>query len=293
MGNEARQAYGMDRHVPRNRLGGRLRSARGRIDLRLVVKLDDLRLGEILRGLGGKAHHQHCSHSEVRRNEAADDPPPPELVERAEIRGPHPGLAAGARDARLEAALDVPSHHVRAREVDRGIVPVAPRLVAAPGRRDLVPCLHELGSEGRPHFSVRAVEKDLHAAAAEMRSEETTSTALSTRFSLGPTAATDSRSRARSAPVSSATLDASTASISASMRSRSRSSLSVMSDLPSRLIRVDVSSIESMILPLRFSFARASSSPVTSPAATTSICSVTISRQAPRFSALVPTYTPI
>ena len=50
-----------------------------------------------------------------------------------------------------------------------------------------------------------------------------------------------------------------TASISAAIRSIESSSVSVISDFPSRLIRFDVDSIESRMRPFRFSFARSSS----------------------------------
>ena len=49
--------------------------------------------------------------------------------------------------------------------------------------------------------------------------------------------------------------------------------MSLISDLPSRLIRFDVDSIESMIRPLRFSFARSSSPLRSLPSATSPICS--------------------
>ena len=85
------------------------------------------------------------------------------------------------------------------------------------------------------------------------------SSAARNRSSLGPMHAADSRSDASSAAASSETELASTASISATIRSSDRSSESVISDLPSRFIRVDVDSIESRMRPFRFSFARSSS----------------------------------
>jgi hypothetical protein len=80
-----------------------------------------------------------------------------------------------------------------------------------------------------------------------------------------------------------------TASISAKIRSKVRSSVSEMSDLPSRLIRFDVDSIESMIRPLRLSFARSSSPVRSEPAAISAICSTQISTHCSRFSSRVPT----
>ena len=78
-------------------------------------------------------------------------------------------------------------------------------------------------------------------------------------------------------------------SISAKIRSNVSSSVSVITDLPSRLIRFDVDSIESMILPLRLSCARSSSPGRRLPAAMSAICSFAISRQSARFSERVPT----
>ena len=63
----------------------------------------------------------------------------------------------------------------------------------------------------------------------------------------------------------------------------------MMSDLPSRLMRFDVDSIESMIRPLMLSFARASSPFRNLPDAISPICSVQISTHDARFSSRVPT----
>ena len=46
-----------------------VRRAGGRVELRRVVELDDLRALEVPRGLGGEAHHQHGADREVRRVE--------------------------------------------------------------------------------------------------------------------------------------------------------------------------------------------------------------------------------
>jgi len=72
------------------------------------------------------------------------------------------------------------------------------------------------------------------------------------------------------------------------IRSNVRSSLSEMSDLPSRLIRFEVDSIESMIRPLRLSFARSSSPLRNVPAAISPICSEQISMHGAMFSSRVP-----
>ncbi len=73
------------------------------------------------------------------------------------------------------------------------------------------------------------------------------------------------------------------------IRSNVNSSVSVMSDLPSRVIRFDVDSIDSMMRPLRLSFARASSPFRSRPAEISPICSEQISTHVARFSSLVPT----
>ena len=86
-----------------------------------------------------------------------------------------------------------------------------------------------------------------------------------------------------------ATASGGTASTSAMIRSNESSSVSVISDLPSRLIRFEVDSVESMIRPLMLSFARSSSASRRLPAAMSAICSAVISRQAARFSSRVPT----
>ena len=98
----------------------------------------------------------------------------------------------------------------------------------------------------------------------------------------------ESLSGAKSRPASSETSSGSTASISAMMRSNDSSSVSVTSDFPSRLIRFDVDSIDSMIRPLRFSLARVISSLRRLPAAMSASCSPVISRHGDRFSSRVP-----
>ena len=75
VGDEARQADRVDRLVDvaaglGDQLGGPLRGARRRVELAVVVKLDDLDLGHVLGGLGGEAHHQHRADREVGGDEA-------------------------------------------------------------------------------------------------------------------------------------------------------------------------------------------------------------------------------
>jgi hypothetical protein len=67
------------------------------------------------------------------------------------------------------------------------------------------------------------------------------------------------------------------------------SSVSVISERPSRLIRFDVDSIERTMRPFMFSFARSSSRPRKFPAARSASSAETMSRHSTRFSSRVPT----
>ena len=95
-----------------------------------------------------------------------------------------------------------------------------------------------------------------------------------------------SRSSWAATAVTSAAVTDSTRSTSSSSESRS---VSVISDLPSRLIRFEVDSMESSIRPFRFSFARSSSPGRTFPAETSASSRATISKHSTRFSSRVPT----
>ena len=86
------------------------------------------------------------------------------------------------------------------------------------------------------------------------------------RASLGPIPAAESRSSRSRSAASAATSSAVTASMRSMISSSESSSVSVISDFPSRLIRFEVDSIESSIRPFRFSFARSSSPGRTLPA---------------------------
>src|SRR5207253_6484637 len=101
----------------------------------------------------------------------------------------------------------------------------------------------ERGPERATHLPLGAEEGDLHAAARASSAGFTRSIAARHRFSFGPTAEAERRSGASSTPASSASWSASTESISAMMRSKPSSSVSVTTDLPSRLIRFEVDSI--------------------------------------------------
>src|SRR5207244_11810799 len=117
-------------------------------------------------------------------------------------------------------------------------------------RDELVALRLERRREHAAHLAAAPVEDELHAARASADGLIRRAAARNTR-SLGPIPEIDKRSGANSSPASSDTSSASTASISAMIRSNVRSSVSVMSDLPSRLIRFEVDSIDSMIRPFR------------------------------------------
>ena len=82
VGDQARQPNRVDRLVDvaarlGDQLRGALRRARGRVELAVVMELDDLDLGHVPRGLGGEAHHQHRADREVGRDEARSPSRPP------------------------------------------------------------------------------------------------------------------------------------------------------------------------------------------------------------------------
>ena len=100
-------------------LGREHRGARGRIDLLVVVELDDLRGLEVGRRQLGEAHHQHRADREVGRHEHVRPAVPalggggrrPQLVE-VEAGGPHDRVDAGG-----DALADVLGGGVGGREV--------------------------------------------------------------------------------------------------------------------------------------------------------------------------------
>ena len=103
MGYQAGQPHRVDRRLRsaaggRHQHGGPSRGAARRVELAVVVELDDLRLGHVARGLGREAHHQHRADREVRRDQ-------------------HP--RAGLRDTRTAQLLQIearrPDHDVHAR----------------------------------------------------------------------------------------------------------------------------------------------------------------------------------
>ena len=116
--DEAGQAHGVDGDVAAHRLRGRLGRTGRRVDLRLVVRLDDLRARQVLRRLRGEAHHQHRAEREVRRVEDGDSSRAalsPTLGEIGAAR------ADDARHAGVDGGLDVRHDRVRRREVDHRV----------------------------------------------------------------------------------------------------------------------------------------------------------------------------
>src|SRR6266508_2591757 len=283
------KTHGVDRYVSSHRLRRRLGRSGRRVDLALVVQLYDLRMRQVREGLGREAHHEHRAHCEVRSDEARDPLLARDEVESCDVIGAESRRPHDARYPCAERSLDVRAHGIGTGEVDGGGVVVVRRCAGLVDGRDGVPCLLEPRSQHGPDLAGRSEQENPHAAAAATRPGQTGSTAARSRSSFGPIAAAERRSRASRRSANSATPEISTASISARMRSSERSSLSVMRDFPSRLIRFEVSSMDSMIRPLRFSFARVTSSSLTSPADTLAICSERISRHSRRFSSRVPT----
>ncbi len=117
VGDDPREPDGVDRHVGRPAgLGDHARGARGRagrrVELLVVVELDDLHLRHVLRGLLAELHEQHGPDREVRRDEHL-----------GAVRGLHRReVEAGGADhgvhARGDTRLDVAERDIRAGEID-------------------------------------------------------------------------------------------------------------------------------------------------------------------------------
>src|SRR5215207_9787013 len=274
--DEAGKAHGMDLCAAQA-LGRRLGRAGRSVLLLLAVQLDDLGAWQVARRLLGQPHHQHRADREVRCVEHGETPLLCRVLDRFRVPT---GRADHARDAGGEGDSHVLDDSLGRGEIDHrlGVVEL----------HELVPGSLERRRERRSNLPPSPVQGNLHAAAA-VKAGLTRSTAAWKRSSLGPMPAAESRSGASSRPASSASASGSTASISAMIRSIERISVSVISDLPRRLIRFEVDSIESRIRPLRFSFARSSSLALRLPAATSAICSAAIARHSSRFSSRVPT----
>ena len=125
---------------------GALGGPRRRVELAVVVQLDDLALGHVPRGLGGEAHHQHRPDGEVRRHEDVGGPAvAPGILGRGaqvvevEARGPDDRVGAG-----VEAGPDVRRGGLRGGEVDDDVGSVeqvgerVERRVGPPGELEVV-----------------------------------------------------------------------------------------------------------------------------------------------------------
>src|SRR5205807_2248679 len=233
-----------------------------------------------------EAHHQHRAEREVRRDEQAHAAFARNLIERLRVPARR---ADDAGDALLERGARVRRRGRRRGEVHRGVETANVGLVAELDPAHLVSGAFEHGHECATDLPLGAEEGELHAAARATSEAFARSTARRKRSSSGPTPEAESRSGGSSTVASSAISSASTASISAKIRSNVRSSVSEISDLPSRLIRLEVDSIDSMIRPFRLSFARSSSPARNVPLAISPICSTQMSTHAARFSSRVPT----
>ena len=106
VGDEPGQAHRVDRRRLaaarlRHQLGGARGGAAGRVELGVVVQLDDLGLVHVLRGLRGEAHHQHGADREVGGDQHVRALVGP--ARRAELAHQRRGVKAGG-----------PDHHVHA-----------------------------------------------------------------------------------------------------------------------------------------------------------------------------------
>ena len=198
MGDEPGQAHGVDRHVALHPRRGRLRRPRRRVELRLVVQLDDLGGVEVARGLLGEAHHQHGADREVRREEDRQLRRAGGLVDLGRV----PARSCRRRTARRRSsarrmfgddgrrAREV-DHRVRRRPRSRRARARPPR---APARAPRRPCPSRATAAGARSggSSRRAGERGV-----------TRSSAARKRSSFGPIPAAESRSGASSVAASS------------------------------------------------------------------------------------------
>ena len=139
VGDEPRQAHGVDRRLgAAARLGhqprGERRGAAGRVELAVVVQLDDLGLRHVPRGLGGEAHHQHRADREVGRDEhvgaCGSRSAPCASRSGAEVEAGgadhdvHPGAHAGAARSRARCRLrEVDDHLARRGSTSASVMP--------------------------------------------------------------------------------------------------------------------------------------------------------------------------
>src|SRR5205823_448202 len=176
---------------------------------------------------------------EVRRVKA---PNPPLSRRRVHARVVEAGRPDHARNSTLERSPNVRLDGVGNGEIDHCLGPV--------DLDELVACLLEHRREDPADLAATPVEGELHAARASTAGLMRRAAARKIR-SVGPMPEIESFSGANRSPASSATSSGSTASISAMIRSNERSSVFVMSDFPSLVIRFDVDSMESMIRPFK------------------------------------------
>ena len=102
VGDEPGQPEGVDRDVALHQLGRAGGGAGGRVELRGVVVLDDLRRGEVPGGLGGEAHHEDGADGEVGGHERVGRPALGRGAQRLEVeagRADHDVAAGGEHRA--------------------------------------------------------------------------------------------------------------------------------------------------------------------------------------------------
>ena len=175
-----------------DQLGSPRRGARRRVDLPVVVQLDDLALGHVLGDELRRLHHQHRPDGEVRRHEQVRAS---HSFERGEVRagGPH-----HAMDPCLDAMSCVFQGRVRSREVHDhvGVTEnveqrVLEQRIRAPHQRHVVGALDGV-ADRLSHSPRRAGDGDVDHAAAS--AGETASSARRKVVSSPPTPAAAIRS---------------------------------------------------------------------------------------------------
>src|SRR5262245_1823691 len=200
--DEARQAHRVNRLVDvaavlANQLGGPLRVPRGRVELAIVVELDDLALGHLRLSLAGQLHHQHGTDREVGRHQHVGAVPglPLDLsAKRLEVE-------AGRPDHRVDAGGDAGERvlwrRLRGREVDDdvGIVEAVGELdpergVCAARQVQVIGAL-DRGADRRAHPPGGSGHRDPDHAA--VRASWIDPTARRNRSSSGPMQAADRR----------------------------------------------------------------------------------------------------
>ena len=125
---------------------GLARGARRRIELLRVVELDDLRVRQHLRRLGGEAHHQHRADREVRCVEEWSRCSTARSCERLDVGA---GRADDARHACSSARATLTATASGYVKSIAASWPVEVDLLPTPDRRHLVPRLGERGREHR------------------------------------------------------------------------------------------------------------------------------------------------